>query len=109
VLPDLNIGTAGGASAHPSITAAVSDAAHAGTQYSVAVNGRFKGGYITRHYGNPAQRVHAVQLEKCQCLYMDERRGDGASFAYDEAAAARVQPLLRRLVATMAAWRPDVG
>ena len=40
---------------------------------SHVVNGRFKGGYITRHYGDPAQHVHAVQLEMCQSLYMSEQ------------------------------------
>jgi N-formylglutamate deformylase len=55
-LPDLNIGTAGGASAHEAITAAVVQACDAAPHISTAVNGRFKGGYITRHYGQPAAR-----------------------------------------------------
>ncbi|MEO7642078.1 MAG: N-formylglutamate deformylase, partial [Ramlibacter sp.] len=56
-LPDLNIGTAGGASAHASIAAAVAAAAGAHPEFSHVVNGRFKGGYITRHYGDPASQV----------------------------------------------------
>lgn len=93
-LPDLNIGTANGAAAHASITVAAA-AACAGVQgVSSVVNGRFKGGYITRHYGQPASHVHAIQLEKCQSLYMQEV----APFAYDEALASRIQPVLETMV-----------
>jgi N-formylglutamate deformylase len=77
--------------------------------YTHVTDGRFKGGYITRHYGRPEQRVHAVQLEKCQCLYMDEGRGEGATFAYDDAKADKLKPLLRQLLATALTWRPDAG
>jgi N-formylglutamate deformylase len=94
VLPDLNIGTAAGASADASITQAVAAAAARHAEFTQAVNGRFKGGYITRHYGRPAGRVHAVQLEMCQKLYMSER----TPFAYDETRAARVQPVLRDML-----------
>jgi N-formylglutamate deformylase len=106
-LPDLNLGTADGRSCAPSLRAALTQVLADQREFTQVVDGRFKGGYITRHYGQPASRVHAVQLEKCQCLYMDERRGEGAGFAYDEPAAARLKPLLRKLVGTMAAWRPD--
>ena len=71
-LPDLNFGTADGASCDGGLTSAVVDIARAQEQFTVALNGRFKGGHITRHYGQPAARVHAIQLEMCQCLYMDE-------------------------------------
>jgi N-formylglutamate deformylase len=57
------------------------------------VNGRFKGGYITRHHGHPAERVHAIQLELCQCLYMDEQ----APFDYLPAQADRLQPVLKAM------------
>lgn len=94
-LPDLNIGTANGEAAHPSITQAVAAAcAHAPGVTSV-VNGRFKGGYITRHYGRPAEDIHAVQLEKCQSLYMEEV----APFGYDETKAAAIRPVLEGMVA----------
>ncbi|WP_296914584.1 N-formylglutamate deformylase [Polaromonas sp.] len=94
-LPDLNIGTAGGASADPAITAALVRACAAHPQRTTAVNGRFKGGYITRHYGQPARAVHAVQLEMCQRVYMQET----PPFAYNPALAAQIQPLLRNMVA----------
>ncbi|HEX9718632.1 MAG TPA: N-formylglutamate deformylase [Ramlibacter sp.] len=95
VLPDLNIGTAGGASAHASITQAVADAAARYADVSHIVNGRFKGGYITRHYGDPASHVHAVQLEMCQNLYMKEK----PPYAYQEALAAGIQPVLADMMA----------
>ncbi len=61
---------------------------------SHVLNGRFKGGYITRHYGNPDENVHAVQLEMCQSLYMSEQ----PPYAYDKALAAGVQPVLRDMM-----------
>lgn len=93
-LPDLSIGTASGASADETLTAAVVQACAAWPQFSTAVNGRFKGGYITRHYGQPDQHIHAIQLEMCQSLYMQEV----APFAFDDARAALVQPLLAEMV-----------
>ena len=63
-------------------------------RYRLAVNGRFKGGYITRHYGRPNERVHALQMEMCHATYMDEP----APFSYRPDLAAKVQPLLQRLL-----------
>jgi N-formylglutamate deformylase len=96
VLPDLNIGTADGAAAHPSITAAVAFAAADAQAQGVThvVNGRFKGGYITRRYGRPAEHVHAVQLEMVWKLYMREE----PPYAYVEERAARTQPIVRGMV-----------
>ena len=92
-LPDLNLGTADGASCSSAVqdrlTAILSQAAG----YDSVVNGRFKGGYITRHYGDPAKGVDAVQLEISQRIYMDED-----SFAWDEARAAQTQAVLRTLL-----------
>jgi N-formylglutamate deformylase len=68
-------------------------ATHSSARWS---NGRFKGGYITRHYGRPDQHIHAIQLEMCQSLYMQEV----APFAYDEARAALVQPLLMKMASS---------
>jgi N-formylglutamate deformylase len=70
-LPDLNIGTNNGKSCDAQITAA---AVHVAEQspYSSVLNGRFRGGFITRHYGMPSDSVHAVQLELAQCCYMNE-------------------------------------
>jgi N-formylglutamate deformylase len=99
-LPDLNFGTADGTSCAPQLQGAVMGAAQAQERFSFVFNGRFKGGHITRHYGQPARGVHAIQLEMCQCLYMDE----APPFAYRPEVASQVQPLLRHLMGTALAW-----
>ena len=95
-LPDLSIGTASGASADARITDAVMQACADHPPVSAVANGRFKGGYITRHYGQPANYVHAIQLEMCQSLYMQEE----SPYDYDEALATRIQPVLRQMVSS---------
>jgi len=101
-LPDLNLGTASGAACAPSLREKLAEVLHAQRDFTVAVDGRFKGGHITRHYGRPAERIHAVQLEQCWSSYMRET----PPFAWDAAQTARVQPLLRRLLQAMLAWTP---
>ena len=93
-LPDLSIGTASGASADARIAEAALRTCADFPHVSNVLNGRFKGGYITRHYGQPDQHIHAIQLEMCQSLYMQEV----APFAFDDARAALVQPLLAEMV-----------
>lgn len=101
-LPDLNLGTAGGASCAPSLRDALATVLGNQSDYTQVVDGRFKGGHITRHYGRPASGVHAVQLEMCWCCYLDETRPQD----WDAARAARVTPLLRTLLQTLIDWRP---
>lgn len=91
-LPMLNIGTNDGKSCAPEIQDAVLGVA-AGSSFSHVVNGRFRGGYITRRYGNPGRGVHAVQLELAQCAYMDEETGH-----YDDVSAAQLVVTLRRML-----------
>lgn len=101
-LPDLNIGTANGASAHASIAQAVQAAAAGHPRFSHVLNGRFKGGFITRHYGKPQENVHAVQLEMVQATYMREE----LPFDWMTERAAWVQPVVREMVeAALAACR----
>ena len=92
-LPDLNLGTAGGASCSPGLQARLEAVLAAQDRYDFVVNRRFKGGYITRHYGDPARGIDAVQLEISQRTYMDED-----SFAWDQARAGALQRLLRQLL-----------
>lgn len=101
-LPDLNLGTAGGASCAPALREALAAVLAAEPRRTHVVDGRFRGGHITRHYGRPAEGCHAVQLEMAWRAYMDE----AAPPRWDEARAAAIAPLLRRLVETMRDWRP---
>lgn len=101
-LPDLNLGTAGGTSCAADLQAQAVNVLAAAASFTHVVNGRFKGGYITRHYGRPAQGVHLLQLEVAEDCYMDE----APPYRF---AAARAQPLidvLRQLVQPLQAWRP---
>lgn len=104
---DLNLGTADGRACAPGLQA-VAQAVLAGQQrYTHITNGRFKGGHITRFYGQPAQGVHALQLEMCWSCYMDDDTA-ALPFAYRDDRAGEVQPLLRTLLAAAIDWRPEV-
>ncbi|KGI77626.1 N-formylglutamate deformylase [Oleiagrimonas soli] len=94
-LPDFNLGTHAGVSCHPSLRKALAGVLDGQNAYTHVVDGRFKGGYITRHYGAPDDGIDAVQLELAQCNYMDE-----ATFEYLPEHAERVQPVIRRLLQT---------
>lgn len=93
-LPDLNLGTADGASCDPGLAQQLLTIAQSSPGYSAVLNGRFKGGHITRHYGQPGQNIHAVQLEMTQCSYMQE----SMPFDYLPDTARQVQPVLRALL-----------
>lgn len=92
-LPDFNLGTANGASCSPALERRLSASLEAQSDYSFIINGRFKGGYITRNYGDPNSGIDAVQLELAQCNYMDEQ-----SFDYQSAKAGEVQSVIRTML-----------
>ncbi|MEH0873280.1 N-formylglutamate deformylase [Pectobacterium cacticida] len=71
-LPDFNIGTNDGVSCSPDLQARIATVARKSTSLTSVENGRYRGGYITRHYAAPAQGVHALQMELAQSAYMDE-------------------------------------
>ena len=91
-LPTLNLGTDSGSSCADVIQNAVEQAA-ASSSYTTALNGRFKGGYITRHYGDPADAIHAIQLELSQRCYMEE-----VTRKYQDSKASKTVALLRQLL-----------
>ncbi len=101
-LPDLNLGTVNGSSASPVLREALSKVLQSQSRFTQVVDGRFKGGYITRHYGRPAENIHAIQLEMCWRCYMAEE----PPYAIDPTRAAAVLPVLRALIQTMLDWRP---
>ena len=98
---DLNLGCADGSSCAPELRETLTAILAGQSRFTHRVDGRFKGGHITRHYGQPGQNIHAVQLEMCWTCYMQEQ----APYAWDEARAAQVQPLLRQLVQAMLEYR----
>jgi N-formylglutamate deformylase len=99
-LPDLNVGTHDGGSCGPGLGQAVLVAASTG-QFTAVLNGRFKGGYITRHDGRVAGPVHTVQLEIGQLAYLHAESVDWAP-----ARAAALVAVLESVVSVLLAWRP---
>ena len=101
-LPDLNLGTADGTSCDPALRDALARVLGGQSRFTQVVDGRFKGGTITRRYGRPAEGVHAVQLEMCWRCYMAEQ----PPYRLDAERAGAITPVLRALLAAMLGWRP---
>ncbi len=108
-LPDLNLGTANGTSCAPALRADLMDVLAAQSSFSHVTDARFKGGYITRHYARPADRVHAVQLEMALSTYMDETHAAFPVAPADPLLLARLRPVLRALLQTTLDWCADAG
>jgi N-formylglutamate amidohydrolase len=103
VLPDLNLGTNSGASCAPGLRALVADRLAGLSQWTSVVDGRFRGGHITRHYGRPDEHVHALQLELAQSTYLDEAVQPAV---WDPERAAPLIRDLRSLIDGVAEWTP---
>ena len=99
-LPDFNLGTFNGASCDPQLAQRLQRVCADAKGYSHVLNGRFKGGHITRYYGAPENHVHAVQLELAQSTYMDEVE----PFAYREDLASCTREVLGRLLTAALEW-----
>lgn len=104
-LPDFNIGTYDGASCAASLSEATAAICARATGYSSVVNGRFKGGWTTRHYGRPAQGWHAIQMELAQSTYLVS---EAPPFAHDGRKARRLRPYLREILSTLNALSDTV-
>ncbi len=96
VLPNFNIGDNSGATCAPAITQAVAEGCQAADGYTTVINGRFKGGWTTRHYGCPSDGVHAIQMELAQSTHLET---ETPPFAYSEAHAQRLRPHLADILA----------
>jgi formiminoglutamase len=101
-LPDFNIGTNLGTTCAPGIEAAVAAICAQAEGYTSITNGRFKGGWTTRHYGKPASGYHAIQMELAQSTYMVEQ----PPWAFVEEAADRLRVHLKSILETLGDWRP---
>lgn len=99
-LPVLNVGTNDGASCAPGLQQAVVNGIDAQERFSHVVNGRFRGGWITRHYGHPENHVHALQMELAQRAYMQ----DTPPYPFDESRARAIRPVIRAACHTMLEW-----
>lgn len=101
-LSDMNIGTVSGTSCSPGLRTRVESVFSSQQNYSWVIDGRFKGGYITRRYGQPQRGIHAVQLEMSWRAYMNE----SAPYAWNDERASALSPLLSSLIRTLHDWRP---
>lgn len=99
-LPDLSLGTNEGQSCDSELSKQLISVCGSVTEYSHVLNDRFKGGYITRHYGLPERQIHAVQLELAQCNYMEEQ----PPFEYRPDLALPLKKLLCSLIGVMISW-----
>ncbi len=104
-LPDFNVGTNGGTTCAPEIEAATVAICAAAPCTSV-LNGRFKGGWTTRHYGRPAENIHAIQMELAQSTYLTD---EAAPWTCDAAKSAALRPYLTSILTELAALAPSLG
>lgn len=102
-LPDFNVGTNSGTSCDKAIEKAVYEICENAKGYSSVLNGRFKGGWTTRHYGKPNSGYHAIQMESAQSTYMSET----APWTYSEKRAAQTRSHLKHILETLTTWRPQ--
>jgi formiminoglutamase len=104
-LPDFNIGTDCGATCAPIIEAATQEVCTAATRYTTTTNGRFKGGWTTRHYGHPAQGWHAIQMELAQSTYLS---AEAPPWTYDSKKAQRLRTRLTALLTRLTELAPTL-
>lgn len=95
-LPEFNLGTRDGAACPDAVAQALLQTIQSSGGFSSVLNGRFKGGYITKAHGQPAQGVYAVQLELSQRTYMTEQPRGAWNQQQAAPAAACIRSLLTR-------------
>ncbi len=101
-LPDFNLGTNDGKSCGAGLGEKLLGVVDGAEDYSSVLNGRFKGGFITRKYGQPEQGIYAVQLELSQITYMEE----GYPYEFKEYKAQQVRYYLRQMIETVMNFSP---
>lgn len=104
-LPDLNIGTNLGTTCDPRIENATREICDNATGYTSILNGRFKGGWTTRHYGRPETGIHAIQMELAQSTYLAQ---EAAPWSYDQDKAERLRVHLKSILTKLADLAPTL-
>ena len=104
-LPDFNTGTNNGTTCASAIEAAVVACTQAAEDYTSILNGRFKGGWTTRHFGRPAEGFHAIQMELAQKTHLAT---EDTPFAYDEAKADRLRTYLKDILSALENLAPSL-
>ncbi|ETA50583.1 N-formylglutamate deformylase [Ponticoccus alexandrii] len=105
ILHDFNIGTNNGATCDPRIEAATTSVCAAAQGYTHVLNGRFKGGWTTRHYGRPQEGFHAIQMELAQATHLAQ---ETLPFDYDEDRAAPLRVQLKDILTQLADLAPNL-
>ena len=105
-LPVFSIGTNNGETCAARVQCSTADPCMNAPDFDTVVNGRFKGGWTTRHYGDPKSGIHAIQMELAQSTYLTD---ETAPWAYDTAKAARLRPHLASILTTLADLAPHLG
>lgn len=105
-LPDFNIGTNMNQTCAAQIETATTDICTRATGYSTTVNGRFKGGWTTRHYGQPHKNTHAIQMELAQSTYLSD---EAAPWTYNQTKADKMRPHLTSILTALADMAPSLG
>jgi N-formylglutamate deformylase len=106
ILPNFNIGTNNGQTCAAEIEASIAAVCGNAEGYSSILNGRFKGGWTTRHYGWPDQNWHAIQMELAQSTYLEN---EAAPWAYDKAKAEKLRVHLTEILSSLAELAPKLG
>ena len=104
-LPDFNIGTNNGATCASSVERIVHDLCAKTNDYTSTLNGRFKGGWTTRHYGRPAENLHAIQMELAQSTYLE---AEAPPWTYSPEKAARLRETLTQILTDLAVLAPSL-
>ena len=96
-LPVFNIGTDNGRTCHEALEGAVKDICMGARTYETVINGRFRGGWTTRHYGQPEVNIHAIQMELALRAYANE----SAPWSYHPTRAGKLRPILASILETL--------
>lgn len=104
-LPDLNIGTNEGRTCAPEIEQAVANICTNAAAYTSIANGRFKGGWTTRHYGRPAENIHTIQMELAQSTHL---KSEVLPFDYGPVKAKRLRLHLKSILESLADLAPKL-